>query len=285
MIRWVAATALLLSCSLPENGNAPPPLDEAGVDSPNETSVGPDASKDVIVADVPISNDAPVVSAGDALQFSGGSYVDMGGVPIPADFTLEAWIDPASSNNETYVVAEDKRNQGQGQFRFGLTSGKLFFVMSDATGSTHGLFSGGYQLVSSQTIKLGVWTHVAVIKSGAAFTLTINGNVETIFVADASFTHGGPPVAFRVATRVDTNGSSPNGSFDGAIDEVRLWNVARTPSAIASTRSTTVDATTQGLVDCWRFDEGSGNTTDDLLVNGFDGTLVNKPTWITSTAF
>jgi hypothetical protein len=279
---------LLVACSLPEDGLAPvddasPPLDSPTI----ETSVGPDSSMDV-VADVPVLSDvidAPIITAGDALQFSGNSFVDMGAAPIPTDFTLEAWIKPASSNGETYVVAKDERNQGAGQFRFGLTSGKLFFVMSDSTGATHGLYASGYTLISPQSITLGVWTHVAVVKNGAAFTLTINGTVAKTVTADAAFSYGGPPVAFRVAARVDTNGSSPNGGFDGVIDEVRLWNAPRTPSMIASTMSMTVLPTTSGLADYWRFDEGAGNTTADQITSGHPGTLVGNPTWVVSNAF
>jgi hypothetical protein len=239
------------------------------------------------MADAPILSDvidAPIVTAGDALQFAGNSFVDMGNAPIPTDFTLEAWIKPASSNGETYVVAKDQRNQGAAQFRFGLTSSKLFFVMSDSSGSTHGLYNSGYALQTAQSIALNVWTHVAVIKGGAVYALTVNGVVAATSTATASFAYGGPAIAFRVAARVDTNGSSANGGFDGVIDEVRLWSVARTASQIASTMSTTVPPTSAGLAAYWRFDDGSGNTASDQE-NAYAGTLVSNPTWVVSTAF
>ncbi|HSQ62697.1 MAG TPA: LamG domain-containing protein [Polyangiaceae bacterium] len=289
MKRWIAASICLFACSLPEDGLAPIGDASSPPDSSTEeVSVGGDASnEDAAMADAPTFPDvidAPIVSAGDALQFGGGSFVDMGNAPIPTDFTLEAWIKPASSTGETYVVAKDMRNQGAGQFRFGLTSGKLFFVMSDSSGSTHGLYNNGYSLMTSQSIAMNVWTHVAVVKSGATFTLTTNGAVAATFTASASFGYGGPTVAFRVAARVDTNGSSPNGVFDGVIDEVRLWNLARSASQVASTMSTTVPPASAGLASYWRFDEGSGNTAFDQE-NAYTGTLVSSPTWVVSTAF
>ena len=288
-MKWWALTSLVLACGLPEQGLL---------------VTTPDAGADVVVADVTVDDvteedtsvsdaptpppdappDAPVITAGNALQFA-NSYVDMGAIPIPGDFTLEAWIHPASETGETYVVAEDERNQGQGQFRFGLANGgKLFFVMSDSGGSTHGLFNNGYTLQTANAITVNAWTHVAVVKSGASFVLTVNGASAATFTADASFVHGGPAVNFRVAARVDTNGTAPNGTFAGIIDEVRLWSAPRTPAQIAQTMSTEIPATSTSLFAYWRFDEGTGQTAGDDKT-GYPGTLVANPTWVKSTAF
>ena len=287
---WTAAIALVVACGLPEEGVAPP--DAAGPDvvAPPDAGDGAptgDGGSDAVAKDSSVldaTEDAPAVTAGFALAFGGGSYVDMGVVPIPANFTVEAWIHPTTENNETYVVAEDERNQGQGQFRFGIEANKLFFLMSDASGSTYGLYNNGYSLESAQTIPLAKWTHVAVTKSGASFALVVNGAVSASFTASASFAHGGPATAFRVGARVSTNGTSPDGAFDGTIDEVRVWSVARTPAEIASTMSTTVSPASPGLFAYWRFDEGSGATTADEK-NGWPGTLVSSPQWVVSNAF
>jgi hypothetical protein len=284
------AFAFLAACGLPEDGQLVV-ANDASVDVLLNDVTAPDVIDDETSSpDVPIPPDAPVdapviVTAGTALQFVGGSYVDMGAIPIPADFTIEAWVHPGSENGETYVVAEDERNQGQGQFRFGLANGgELFFVMSDSGGSSHGLYNGGYELHTTSAITIGVWTHVAVVKSGASFTLTVNGASAATFTADASFVHGGPAVNFRVAARVDTNGTAANGGFDGIIDEVRLWNVARTVPQIAQTMSTEIPASSTGLFAYWRFDEGTGQSAGDEET-GYPGTLVSNPTWVKSTAF
>ena len=285
MKRWMLAS-LVLACGLPEEGLLATTPD-AGADV-----IAPDVSvQDVVddtTPDVPVLPDAPPdapnVTAGFALQFK-GNYVDMGSIPIPADFTLEAWINPTSAGGETYVVAEDERNQGQGEFRLGLADGgKLFFMMSDSSGSSHGLFNNGYALETSSAIPLGVWTHVAVVKNGAAFALAVNGVSAATFAASASFVHGGPAVNFRVASRVDTNGTAPNGTFDGIIDEVRLWSTPRTAAQILQNMSTEIPASSAGLFAYWRFDEGTGQSAADDKT-GYPGTLVSNPQWVKSTAF
>jgi len=55
--------------------------------------------------------------------------------------------------------------------------------------------------------------------------------------------------------------------FNGNIDEVRVWSVARTASEIASSYSSMVSPATSGLVGYWNFEEGSGSTTENLVDN------------------
>ena len=57
-------------------------------------------------------------------------------------------------------------------------------------------------------------------------------------------------------------------SFDGVIDEVRLWNVARTEAEIQSTMNSTLAGNEEGLVGYWNFDNG---TAKDLTTNENDG--------------
>ncbi len=78
-------------------------------------------------------------------------------------------------------------------------------------------------------------------------------------------------------------GWAPAGLFDGLIDEVGIWNEARTPDQIrAGLIRSAPDAT--GLVAYWRFNEGSGSTTADASGNSHTGTLTNGPQWNTENA-
>ena len=66
-------------------------------------------------------------------------------------------------------------------------------------------------------------------------------------------------------------------AFDGEMDELRVWNVARTAEEIANTYTkslTPAEAqSVPGLVGYWTFDDGSA---DDLTLNENDGTFVNQ---------
>ncbi len=101
------------------------------------------------------------------------------------------------------------------------------------------------------------------------------------------FNDGGNHDPFRVGTRVAQDGTSPDGAFDGTIDEVRFWSTARTAAEISADMSHEIDSNDPhytDLLNYWRFDEGSGTTTHDQ-VGGKDGTLQNNPAWVLSTAF
>ena len=67
--------------------------------------------------------------------------------------------------------------------------------------------------------------------------------------------------------------------FNGTMDELRLWNVVRTPAQMLTNMNSTIPTNSAGLVAYYKFDEGIGTTTADATGNGNNGTLVNAPTW------
>lgn len=228
--------------------------------------------------------DAAVITAGSALELDGDDYVEVGALAIPADFTLEAWVRPKTASGETYVVAKDRSGQGDGQFRLGLENGgRLFFMMTASDGDDHGLYQGNYALRFAAALPMNAWTHVAVTKSGADFTLYAGAATPVTKMADAAFVHSGS-VAFRIGGRVAPDGSGLSGGFVGIIDDVRMWNVARSAAEIAATRAAPPSLATPGLVTYFRFDEGMGATTTDAK-GALVGTLLGPPAWVASTAF
>jgi len=306
MRRAAGAVVLLLSggCGLSVAGEAAPIPDDAAAPLPDaQHGVDAAADGDATVASDAADPDAPgaqgdaspgdvgaaesgPVSDGWSLSFNGAnSYVDCGGVPIPGDFTIEAWVRPSAFNGETYVLAEDERNDSQGQFRFGFVpGGQLFFYMTDAGGNDYGLFAGGhYALVSPAPVPTGAWSEVAVTKAGADFALLVGGAQVASFTASAAFSYGngGKQLPLRIGSRVAPNGASADGVFAGLVDEVRLWDVARTPAQIQAAMGDEIapnDPAWSDLQDYWPFDEGSGTTTADRS-GAHPGTLVSGLVW------
>jgi len=65
------------------------------------------------------------------------------------------------------------------------------------------------------------------------------------------------------------------------IDEVRIWNVARTPAQIQTYMTQPVTRTAPGLVANWRFNEGRGVYVYDSTPNHADGYLGNYTSYYT----
>src|SRR5690606_22831916 len=65
-------------------------------------------------------------------------------------------------------------------------------------------------------------------------------------------------------------GAAPGGNYlwGGAIDEVRLWNVARAGEEIAAAMSAPLSLLPATLTGYWRFDEADGPTVADLSAIG-----------------
>jgi hypothetical protein len=230
--------------------------------------------------------------AHNALRFSvaAKSYVQVDNFTVPHDFTLEAWIKPASAGEEV-ILAKEKQGTNANQFRFGLTSaGMLYFTMSDSNGEAGGLWttSTSYQLISSAPVPVDTWTHVAVTRYGFNLNLLIDGTSVKTFTLSADVVHSGTD-PLRIGASLASVGTSAGSEFDGIVDEVRVFAVARSAAQIQAGRMRPIDSSDPQWADLaayWRFDEGSGTVTADLAVaGGHTGTLVNGPVWVTSDAF
>ncbi len=108
------------------------------------------------------------------------------------------------------------------------------------------------------------WTHFAVTFDGTNRRHYINGEVIATFLEPGVLSTNTHPV--RIGSDFDFAAFSPEGS----INEIRLWNVARTTDQIRSTINVAVTAPQPGLVAVWR----NGGPVD--AVGPHDGVIVGS---------
>lgn len=168
-------------------------------------------------------------------------------------FTFEAWV--SISNN---VSGEDCRSIAGKNF---LQS--YWFGMCNVSGqpTLRSYLKGGASARSGGIIPRNVWTHVAVVFNGTRRLHYINGEVA------GDFPETGPLTTSTDEFRI---GSDVQWQFtpDGDIDEVRLWNVARTTAQIRSTINQRITSAQPGLVAVWPLN-GNGNE----IIAGRNGSL------------
>ncbi|MCK5378356.1 MAG: LamG domain-containing protein [Acidobacteria bacterium] len=178
----------------------------------------------------------------------------------PAEvFTIESWLHPVS--HTTWAGGTCPSLVGKGfsdTYWLGLCSGKLRLY-------THG---SGSSRDSSSVVPLNEWTHIAAVYDGANINFYFNGVLDSTFGGTV-----GPLPATDSVLRI---GNDIDWNFVpiAAMDDVRLWNVARTEAEIAGAMNSTIDEVTEGLVSSWSF---SGSDAGDP-VGGHDGVLVGNVT-------
>lgn len=234
--------------------------------------------------------------AGNSLNFTGsgsnGSLVAVPGsasLTITNAITLEAWVkrsNAAVGSNRIFT-----RHFESYSLRIGrCCDQQVQFLLRDSGGIIRSTVS---QDIGSMS---GRWVHLAATWDGGGDKLMriyING-------AEASYPEGQQMINAPL-TYAGTNElwlSLWVETFNGMMDQLRIWNVARTPQQIRDFMHKTENLTSEtGLVSVWHFNEGSGLTTSDP-VNGNNGTPVscdritssgcttsaNAPTWQNSTA-
>ncbi|MFZ4765909.1 MAG: LamG-like jellyroll fold domain-containing protein, partial [Roseimicrobium sp.] len=209
---------------------------------------------------------------GSALKFDGTTnYADFGNpadghLDMGTDATIETWVKFSGSVSATSATFASK-DEGGGPLNkwiFGYDfSGSL-----GAPGSTVFYFfspGGGNVTMASNAWMpvIGQWYHLAVVKSGNSFTFYRDG------VADGTAT---ATAAVPVVNAAFILGQAENAfPLNGALDDMRLWNVARTGTDISANRNQELVGNEAGLAGYWKFNEGHGTSLGDATANATSG--------------
>jgi len=215
---------------------------------------------------------------------------------ITSQVTMEAWIKAKSFANQWMPIIYKGDGDNHRSYTLWLwNNGSL--LLASSTSSQRGKMA---LLSPNGSIALNTWYHIAGIidATSGVVKILINGAE----VARQSF---GPdihlstlPLRIGWTHEEDHREHSP---FAGQIDEVRLWNVARTEEQIRDNLLNTLRGDEPGLVGFdgfdtqatqpkpqatqpkgyWRF-EGDGKTVRDATGNGHDGELFGDATRIQS---
>jgi hypothetical protein len=100
------------------------------------------------------------------------------------------------------------------------------------------------------------WVHIALVWDGLAFRTYVNGVARITTPAPTNSPLATLAGLFYVGC-LPLNFSC----FNGLFDELRVWNVARTPDEIMKNYTKAVVGNEPGLVGYWKFDDAPGSTT------------------------
>ena len=206
-----------------------------------------------------------------ALQFDGiDDYVRVPSVDLNySQLTLEAWVILDDISDIREVI-----DNTDGDFQLEIWSPWWLdrAIMFEAVTTYSRL------VTDPNVMPLNQWVHLAATYDGSLMSVYVDGN----FIAQQNYSGSINRPNTIIHIGAETNGLEQ--FWDGIIDEVRIWNLARTQQEIQEFMHKPLTGTEQGLFSYWQFDEGDGNITYDRSVNGNHGTLMGGVEWTTNAA-
>jgi hypothetical protein len=215
-----------------------------------------------------VLNGAPIAHS-TSLYFDGAaSYAEVvGGASLQKrDFTLEFWAKRSALGEQAVITQGPDVTQS------------LFFGFNSA--DQLALRFGGVEIFGDKAAATDTvnWHHYAVayidtLQTAYLYadyfgsgTTPLNSNTSmTAYYAGAGKLYFGKEIA--------TNSKY----YKGLLQEVRLWNGARTSADIASNQGTVLSTNTGGLMYDWRMDEADGTTAADAI--RLRNATLNSTTW------
>jgi VCBS repeat-containing protein len=241
-------------------------------------------------------------SSNTAVDLNGSSaFVALGQAPGlgSATFTLEAWFKRegagvATSTGSGGVTAIPLVTKGMAQADNSNVDMNYFLGIRSSDGVLAADFEdtaggGNHPVFGTTAIPAnGVWHHAAVTYSGTTWRVYLDGVQETELVV-GNFTPRADSIQHAaIGSALGSNGVVPSGQtqgfFNGVIDEVRIWNIARTATDIQNGMSTEITSA-PNLAGRWGFNEGAGAAAADGSGHSLNGTISATFSWVPGVPF
>jgi hypothetical protein len=203
-----------------------------------------------------------IAQTNNALDFDGSNDFVICSSINPAAFTAEAWVCPNTQPDQAVFSTLSVVNTSGFELHIG-TDGIPLVTMRNGSSYT--------DTKAASAVTMGLWVHLAVTFDGSSCKLYVNGVLSATSTI-SSFTAGSN--AFNIGRRADGGCR-----FNGKIDEVRVWNNARSIDQIKANMNVLITnpGSVAELLAYFPFDQGvaEGNNTSVTILNDLSSKAQN----------
>jgi VCBS repeat-containing protein len=226
--------------------------------------------------DVTNVNDVPVVfSIPEVMHFDGVddglSVAHSEELQLTTGLTIEAWINVDRSSSGGAAYQQTIAGKGDTYHDY------LFYISESDSGSpgtlrfTSDNGSTTINHAGNAVVDDGSWHHVAVTYDNAMVRFYVDG------VLDYSAAQSGSLVTsselMTIGSNMGYNASGTDRPLNGSLDEVRIWEQARSADQIADNYTKQLTGSEDWLVGYWDFNNVTGTEIEDRSGNGNDAYL------------
>jgi hypothetical protein len=232
---------------------------------------------------------------GDALRFDGGDFAKIDNAALnnicnfssSGGFSVSAWFKFASAaaNNAIFMMGSSSTNTPI----CGLSSSSGAIRFEYRTDNNTEI-NGGQAYVTDTTYSDGNWHHASVVKNGTQFLIYVDGALQKTLTDASGFNTLTANQQTIGASRRTTTASY----FDGNIDDVRVYNYARTADQVMEDMNgghPLGGSPIGSQIAYWAFDEVTGQqirtraaTSLSALRGTTSGVETTDPTWLITSS-
>ena len=249
----------------------------AGLSSTGSTSSFSTETDTATITVSPI-NDAPIISLDSnpyAIYLDGTTgYLSSTSSLLNSltNYTISFWINP---DRLTAGLRQDLVGQNDA-FEIFLTGTQLTFWN---TGSGQNLT---FDL--SSVLSVGGWTNLAITGNTSTSTVTVYANGVSLGSQSHSVitNYGSSSYSLNVGGYVSD--ASTAHYFQGYLDEVSIWNIAKSTTEVVSLQKSSLTGSETGLIGYWSMNTGSGSTETNSVSGALSSTTLTLHTGATRVA-
>ena len=222
-----------------------------------------------------------------ALDFNSSDYVGIGGssdinTGIHGQRTVEAWFRTNNKDSSTRQVIFEVGGGTRG-LNIYIHSGRLYVGGWNRRSNESNWTPGTW--IYTTSIQNNQWHHVALTLNGGssvsanALKMYLDGNYMTSGNGSQLWSHNPTNIGRTRSGSRYHNGTGNGYTFNGKIDEVRIWNVERTASQIAAKKDTVLAGNEADLTAYYNFQENTGNTANDTQTQSNNDGSISGASW------